>query len=273
MPRPNPIEIPRQGHARLDAQSYRIAAMRARSEAALLAACHAPVMGIDFAAICGAARRVEFAALINDDKVCVTSESVVVHDQCARALAAGSESPEDAELLCALYVVHELAHLPQGIGPYAVVRDLRSLGEDALLDLDLGADHVAALVVSRARDMPLSAVKALQLRGLCGFPVTTEHTPEARRRKARRVVSLVVESMLGLARDDSYLCADFSPTSPALSLIYRGAGLTRVWATAPLTSSATERLLSAADALDAGGADPAEVAAIVRAALAPRVAA
>ena len=273
MPHLNPIESPRLGLARLDAQSYRIAAMRARSEAALLAACHSPVMGIDFAAICGAARRVEFAALLNDDKVCLTPESVVVHDQCARALAAGSESPEDAELLCALYVVHELAHLPQGIGPYSVVRDLRSLGEDALLDLDLGADHVAALVVSRAKGTQLSAVKALQLRGLCSFPVTAEHTPEARRRKARRVVSLVAESMLGLARDDSYLCADFSPTSPVLSLIRRGAGLTRVVATATLDSAATERLLSAADALDAGGADPAEVAAIVRAALAPRLAA
>jgi hypothetical protein len=237
--------------------------MRRTCEESLVEATLAPVMGVDFRALCGDARRVEFTPLPDDDKVRVSADAVLLHDACVRGLDAGPETAADAASLCALYLIHELVHLPQGIGPYPMVGRLRTLGEDALLDLDLGADHVSALVVARTNRVDLGALKTLQLRGLCGFPVSPEHTPEARRRKARRVVGLVAEAKLGMLSENGYLVADFSPESSELVLIRRGTGVTRVVAAPPLTRGDVDRLLSAADPRAAGGASPDELAAIL----------
>ena len=146
------------------------------------------------------------------------------------------------------------------------------MGEDALLDLDLGADHVSALVLAELHHVDLETIKALQLRGLCGFPVTAAHTQAARRRKARRVVSLVAEAMLGFAADDRYLMADFSETACEFALLSRGTGPARLLTVATLSMASISRLMSAADPREAGGASPTELAALVATTLGVRAA-
>ena len=263
LPLARATHLVRHSPGRFDPVAPRVEAMKTACEAALVAAARRPFMGIDFHALCGGATRVEFVDLANDDKVRVVPGAVQLHGDCVRALEASRESTADAGALCALYLIHELVHLPQGIGPYRLVGHLRALGEDALLDFDLGADHVSALVLADMHKVGIEVIKTLQLRGLCAFPVTSAHTPEARRRKARRVVGLVAEAMLGFATDDRYLMADFAPTAREFALLSRGAGPSRLVTAATLPAASISRLLSAADPPEAGGASPGELATLL----------
>ena len=190
------IESQRQPQSHITREASRLRHLQQACERAREALSSGPVFGLDLNLACGPSRRVRFAWLESDDKVQVTEDAILVHADCPERLARGRRDVESAGTLAALYFVHELAHLPQGIGDYSTVRRLRSVDEEALLHLDLAADHVAALVLQRVTGRPLAELKELQAVSLCGFPSGLSHSPEARARKARRMVSVCADALL-----------------------------------------------------------------------------
>ncbi|MCA9544133.1 MAG: hypothetical protein KC613_07070 [Myxococcales bacterium] len=165
-------------------------------------------------------------------------------------IAQAAASDEDAGLDAALYVLHELAHLPQGIGDYAVVQRLRAIDEGLVLDMDLAADHFAALVVAQMGWAELARLKDRQGRGLCNYPVGPDHAPAARLRKARRVVSLRADCLLRqrglLASGAGYVSAAFG-SERGLAVVEMGRGVSTLLACAELSPRAQAVLLGAAD--------------------------
>jgi hypothetical protein len=232
---------------------------------------HGPVFGLDLGALCGRADRVRFIELDSDDKVRLCGDSVHVHDAYALALA---HEPSDlglAAMRIALYFVHELAHLPQGIGQYSTVRTLRAIDECELLHLDLAADHVAALSLRRVEPYALAELKRAQAESLNGFPIDSTHTPGARLRKARRSVSLCADALLSQVQpnDGRYVVASFAPDAARFALVAHGQGAPRTLFTCAVSREENERLCKAADRLDAGGADARATTNLLRSLIAP----
>jgi hypothetical protein len=93
-----------------------------------------------------------------------------------------------------LYVVHEVAHIAQGIDDKQRVHELHAAeGEEALLRLDLDADHAAARLGAVYLHEDLVKLKRTQLASLRAFPLGLEHRPAERHRKSRRAASLAVD--------------------------------------------------------------------------------
>ncbi len=211
-----------------------------------------PTFGVDLRALCGGATTVLAARLDRDDKVRVEADRVLVHTDCVESLAAGPLPLAMAERLAVLYLLHELAHLPQGIGDYAAVKALRERDETLVLQLDLAADHVAALALKHIEpNLGFADIKALQSRGLCDFPATKNHAPAARLRKARRMVSVCADVLLrrrGVLGDaDGYVEASFGRGDASLALMQRGAGADRLLGLAKLDVPTLTALACAAD--------------------------
>ncbi|MGK0359993.1 MAG: hypothetical protein ACI9U2_002299 [Bradymonadia bacterium] len=213
------------------------------------------LFGIALGPVLNGATRVRPAPLSNDDKVRVFDGEVRVEQRCFDCIARTAKTDDQAQTEAAMYVLHELAHIPQGIGDYAVVKALRTINEEDILDLDLAADHFAALAIARM-DGPLGLIdlKNMQGRSLCSYPVGGVHSRAARLRKARRVVSLRADVLLrgaGMIRPDAgYLVAAFANTSADLALFERGCGAARL---------VDRSVLDAKDMLSlAAAADPAE---------------
>jgi hypothetical protein len=120
-----------------------------------------PLFGLDLEATIGEADTVVLADLPNNDKVQVVGNTIYLLQGPIEDIARCHISAEEARAWAILYFVHELAHLPQGIGDYASVVALRAISEEALLRLDLVADHVAALAYQRITGAPLTAIKAM----------------------------------------------------------------------------------------------------------------
>ncbi len=182
---------------------------------------HAGLGGPTVAAV----RKVEFDLLEDDDKVVLDGFRLVVDPRplqsLKRALATSvafqRHSPQLAALL---YVLHELVHIPQGIGSMSTVRALRTAGgERELLQLDLAADHAAASMVASARQhLSLAALKEIQAAGLTAFPVDRTHGAAARRRKARRQLSVLCDAMV---RRHRAVAARDLPPDAYVSVCYR----------------------------------------------------
>jgi hypothetical protein len=151
---------------------------------------------------------IELADLPGDDKVRIDGGRLLVHREYPELLAR-RRSAKRCFHRCALYVAHEVAHLAQGIGDKRRVVELRaSEGEDTLLQVDLQADHAAAVFVAAILDEPLVALKQDSLEMLGAFPAGLGHSPGATLRKARRAVALAAD-VVGrrhdiLQRDDEF---------------------------------------------------------------------
>jgi hypothetical protein len=168
-----------------------------------------PIAGVRIQQLLGSAQRVELEAFDNDDKVRVTSESIQVAAESMKKLAL-LDDVDRRLALCALYFVHELVHVGQGIGDKSVVARVRATGsEPTLLQLDLAADHAAACVVPHVLPRwTTAALKDLQVRSLMGYPATWMHTLASRERKALRVVSLRLDALLRVRTRDAARIGD-----------------------------------------------------------------
>lgn len=201
-------------------------------EAALPAPRWGPLGGLELAATLGCAEAAALASLPDEDKVQVAGDAVFVSREPIEALARAPIERQEAEARAVLYFVHELAHPPQGIGRYADVQALRAISEEALLRLDLAADHVAALAWQRITDLPLSTIKALQARSLEDFPVTGLHSPGSRWRKACRQASLLAD--IQLAAPEGPVLVIGPPTGGPRCVLRIGAGPDRLLAVEPI---------------------------------------
>jgi hypothetical protein len=120
------------------------------------------------------------------------------------------------------------------------------------MHVDLGADHVAAIVVADAcADWPLTRIKNVQGISTAAFPTDSHHTTAARARKAQRLVGLRVDFLareLGLleADADEYSFAEYGPAGGQMILMRSGPpwGLL---GTAPLSSGDAGKLFRAAE--------------------------
>jgi hypothetical protein len=215
-----------------------------------------PVFGIDMARALRGATRVELADLAYDDKVLV-GDGVVRLDrpEVERMLSQLPMNREAKLALAAMYFVHELVHIEQGIGDKNLVSALRSTGgETTLMHVDLGADHAAALGVTVAfPKWNLNWLKDLQGRSLGASPTSRYNTSAGRARKAQRLVGLRLDYLArntGLISKDvlgsGYAFADFGPAGGKLLILVSGPpqGVVRA---ADLSPSEAELLSSAAD--------------------------
>lgn len=224
-----PTRLP---NAMLTRERLRVEHMRRHCQRLIASLPEGRIFGVDLRAACEGANRVVLSPLEDDDKVRIRDGRLLIVPDCFDALARSNRSVEDASLIAGLYILHELAHLPQGIGAYRTVAALRCVDEAALLQLDLGADHVAALATRLTGPRAMAEIKDLQGHSMCAFPVGPEHTPGARQRKARRMISLRADFWLrarGVLDDDNgYVCATFGPAGHHLFLTEQGNGADRL---------------------------------------------
>jgi hypothetical protein len=160
---------------------------------------------------------------------------------------------DDAETLCMLYFVHELLHIPQGIGEFATVQRLRAVGAElTLMHLDLTADHAALLLTHRAVPRwSVTSLERLVSSSLESFPASGFHTQAARHRKAVRLVStradlLARERHPGALDRMGYLFVDYAPAGGGLFLLAYGPPQ-RVLAEVVITAKESQQLNEAAD--------------------------
>ncbi|MSP62380.1 MAG: hypothetical protein EXR72_19010 [Myxococcales bacterium] len=150
-------------------------------------------------------RRVELAALLHDDKVRIDGDLLVVDHHYPDLIAVKARIDRRLQRL-SLFVGHEVAHLAQGIGDKRRVSELHAAdGEETLLQIDLEADHAAAVFVRAVTGEELAALKRDELASLSDFPVKLDHFPGARERKARRAVALAIDIA---ARDRRLVASD-----------------------------------------------------------------
>ncbi len=197
-------------------------------------------------------RSVVFARLDADDKVRLRDGTIVMDPHEMRGLASPAFTHDESSMLGAMYVVHELVHLIQGIGDKGDVTKLRATGaESTLMQVDLAADHLAARLIGPVVGQSLGLLKDLQGRALMAFPVGPTNTTAARARKAQRLVGLRLDSFLresgALPSDaDEHVFADFGPVGPWLVALASGPPV-RVLGIASLPRQHAELLSSAAD--------------------------
>ena len=223
--------------------------VQARVEAVLASTLRYP----EIRALLEGYRILEWAQLENEDKIRISGSRVRV-DQGALHQLLDAELPTRQRLISGvLYVIHEAVHLCQRIGDKERVAQLRATGaETTLMHVDLGADHVAAVVVADAiRDWSLVEVKDAQGRSTAAFPTNAKHTTAARTRKAQRLVGLrldLVTRQAGLLESnaDEYAFAEYGPAGGHIVVMRSGPpwGLLGV---APVSSNAASILYRASE--------------------------
>ncbi len=212
-----------------------------------------PIYGVPFDELLGGARTVEFCELADEDKVLIEGGAwrLDLESLAGIARGAGHRGYEQVLKLATLFAIHETIHLAQGIGAKVAVDRLRSTGaEPTLLQIDLSADHAAALLACQV--FPQWAVAELKgLLGEGGFPASRWHTMAARSRKALRRIGLRLDSLirrthpaLAAKLNDGYAWADFGPAGGSFLVMSSGP---------PVALLATTRL-SQEDAILLGGA-------------------
>jgi hypothetical protein len=216
---------------------------------------HEPIFGVDVAGALRGATRVELAHLESEHKVMVGDGMVKLHGPSLDEMLARLPMDREAKLaLAAIYFVHELVHVQQGIGDKVLVGVLRSTGsETTLLHADLGADHTAARAVQVAfPKWKLDYLKDLQGRSLTAFPAST-HDMSGRARKAQRLVALRLDYLARATGSipwdmfhDGYAFADYGPAGGKILILVSGPPQSVVRA-ADLTSGEAALLSSSAD--------------------------
>lgn len=211
--------------------------------------------GVPMGELLGTRGAVAFEQLANDEKIRLEDGRIVLAPSYYETTLSTTMDPEQALALCVLYFLHELIHLPQGIGDYATVQIVRSTGaEMTLMHLDLSADHAASMLASTAFPRwDACWLKDLTGRSLTAFPASTFHTQAARYRKAARLVSIRLDSLarsLGSVSTETlgggYLFADYGPAGGHL-LILRSASPLGLIKAVPLPPEEVNVLWSAAD--------------------------
>lgn len=187
------------------------------------------VCGVRLLQLLGRARRVTLAVLPHEDKVQLSGEQVLLDSRYVGTVYDPTDERRRAD--CALYFLHELTHLAQGIGQKAMVRRLRGTGgEQTLLHCDLHADHVAAGLLHRLQPhWSVPFLKEVQGQSLCAFPATVRHTKAAQQRKRMRVIAVRADywaRRLGLLAaeriEDGYLYVEYTKPKGALLLVRSG---------------------------------------------------
>ena len=146
--------------------------------------------------------------LSNDDLVTIHQQNICI-DSTYISLLEQSELDKETKIVRAmLYAVHELIHHAHHLELKPNVKAFRKVSESALMEIDLEADHWAAVFMSRVfPEWTLFALKHEQALCLKDFLVSKNHTSLARKRKALRLVSL---------RSDFYLMKKQGSTNPTL---------------------------------------------------------
>lgn len=175
------------------------------------------------------AMQVSFESLDREDKVRLVEGAVLVDRAYLDLLVNRADDQLQATAALALYGVHELVHIAQGMDDKRRVRALRrSGGEEVLMHLDLHADHLAAATLAAA--MPswsLLWLKEVQCASLHDFPILGEHGSSAARRKELRALSVqcgVACRRIGLSgvHDDGYVYVVHGDSDDAM-LLFKGA--------------------------------------------------
>ncbi|MCB9610198.1 MAG: hypothetical protein H6716_26660 [Polyangiaceae bacterium] len=213
-----------------------------------------PVFGVDIGGLIHGVDRVVLGRLENDRKIRIDGGTIVVDaGDYFEKLCAEGRTIERVRQLALLWFVHELVHVDQGMADLEVVRDLRATGgETNLLHLDLAADHIATLAVSRSRpEWDLIALKDLAGQSLSGYPSSRFHTEASRYRKATRLVSSRADVVARRAEieisGDGYFFVEFGATGGKLILLNSGPPPRIVGRAANVDSSDVEVLLRAAE--------------------------
>ena len=185
--------------------------------------------GVRLAQLLGQARKVELAVLPHEDKVQLCGDQVLLDSRYVSDVYDPTNERRRAD--CALYFLHELTHLAQGIGQKAMVRRLRGTGgEQTLLHCDLHADHVAAGLLHKLQPQwSVTFLKDCQGQSLSAFPATVRHTKAAQQRKRMRVIAVRADywaRLLGLLPaghiEDGYLYVEYTQPKGALLLVRSG---------------------------------------------------
>ena len=230
--------------------------LRRHLEAVIAALPENPLPGLEPRELFAGVRRVEFARLANNDKIVLDGDVARVELAFYEQALCEGRNHRVTLALCTLYFLHEAFHLCQNVGAYAMVKRLRATGdEDSLMHIDLAADHAAAVVAALAvPDWTLGWLKKLQGRALLGFPCGPKHTAAARRRKARRLVSVRAEHVLRRRGWHSagpapggYLFVSFSDGDGQLLALESGPTLPAVIATSRISRREATVLTRAAD--------------------------
>jgi hypothetical protein len=175
---------------------------------------------------------------------------IKVHHQFPQHLIKLGLSWRRVRVRAALYVIHEIIHFNQNISGYENVQRVRAVSDSILLEFDLEADHLAALLLNRYGDQTwsLDDLKREQIECLYSFPVTHQHSDLARLRKVQRLISLCAELILrraGELRSDSFVI--FRLRESYWNLISKREVLTRRLGSGDLLSHEMELLMSGVD--------------------------
>jgi hypothetical protein len=170
------------------------------------------------------ADRVKVVDLRDELAFVVDGDTLAISKAAIEELCGVSEDPEVQRALGVLYAVHEVVHDFQGIAAKNRVSEVRFAGaESALMHIDLGADHVAAVVTASIfPEWDLLWLKDWQGKSIRSFPATPRNPPCSRIRKTLRLVGLRMDLALRKLNiggenltAESYGFADFAPSGGA----------------------------------------------------------
>lgn len=157
-----------------------------------------PIAGIRVGQLLRGAQEVCIEDLSNDLAIDFRGDRIIsANEKTYRDMWAKCMNPDEALAVSALYFVHEVIHVLQGIQRKAMVTGLRAnASEPTLADLDLAADDLSARVVAVATGLSLAYLKDLEARATEAFPATHYHTGASVARKSSRLVGLRVDALL-----------------------------------------------------------------------------
>lgn len=175
---------------------------------------------------------IAFQVLENESEVQIDGNRILLNSQTYQQIVGRKGQTDEALALATVFFLHELTHEPQGIRGKERVRVVRATGsEQALLHLDLAADHAACLMTAAAfPKFDLVWIKGVLSDAVAqGFKVGKFHTEAARARKAGRFIgdrvdylarrhNLVPSDQIG----DGYLFADWGPAGGNLLVLTSG---------------------------------------------------
>lgn len=230
------------------------------------------ISGIDITAILKNARRVAVTQ-VQGDQVEVDGDTVRLdHDYVRMVRTKGRYDQQQGLRLCALYFIHELVHLAQGLRKKSDVTALRTVGaETTLKHFDLEADHVAASMAARLRpEWGLLELKALQAESLLDFPVGRFHTSASRARKLGRMISIRCDFLArrdGLIEEsnEQYVFVEFTPEGGEFVVMSAGR-FTRYLGTTHAEATTIKRIQASAGGGDISALD-ADLCPLLRGAL------
>jgi hypothetical protein len=189
------------------------------------------VSGFTFKEAVGGVVRIRLADLPDQRAFMVEGDTLAISKGGIERLCALSDDGEAQRALAVLYTLHEVVHGFQGAAGMGRVAELRFAGaESALMHIDLGADHVAAVIANAIfPTWDLLWLKDWQGQSIRGFPASARNPAYSRIRKTLRLVGLRVDlalRKLGVGSEhmtrESYGFGDFSPSGGAfIALVNR----------------------------------------------------